>query len=312
MKFNEACKNYLKEIQVTTSKANNRKVTGYLKRACEFMGELESENINRNTLLDLIIHRREVNPKVSNTTLNRYIMYVQSVLNYELNIEIKFRKLKEDKKIRQVLTEFTIRKVFKYLDSLKIDEAIRNRLMFMMLLDTGLRISELLSIQVKNIDFHENMILVTKTKTREQRYVIMTEETKMFLSNYILTCSIDKHIFINLDTRKKLHPDSIQTICKRIKEKMKLEQSITPHKWRHTFATRFIENDGNLFVLQKLLGHHDVSTTQIYTHISMKKVKMEYNKIVQNMRQRSGRPMPKTIKTKNCVQTKKPLKGLVM
>jgi site-specific recombinase XerD len=152
-----------------------------------------------------------------------------------------------------------------------------------MLLDTGLRISELLSIKVKNIDFHENMILVTKTKTREHRYVMMTERTKMLLSQFILSCSIDKYIFINLETRRLLHPDSIQTICKRIKEKLKLDQSITPHKWRHTFATRFIENDGNLFVLQKLLGHHDVSTTQIYTHISMKKVILEYNKIVQNI-----------------------------
>ncbi len=283
MKFSDACNNYLKEIQVTTSPANNRKVVGYLKRACEFMGDLDCDVINRTTLLDLIIYRKEINPRISNNTLNRYIMYVQSVMKYELDIEIKFRKLREEKKIRQVLSELTIRKVFKYLDSLTIDEAKRNKLMFLMLLDTGLRISELLSIKVKNIDFHENMILVTKTKTREHRYVMMTERTKMLLSQFILSCSIDKYIFINLETRRLLHPDSIQTICKRIKEKLKLDQSITPHKWRHTFATRFIENDGNLFVLQKLLGHHDVSTTQIYTHISMKKVILEYNKIVQNI-----------------------------
>ncbi len=283
MKFSDACNNYLKEIQVTTSPANNRKVVGYLKRACEFMGDLDCDVINRTTLLDLIIYRKEINPRISNNTLNRYIMYVQSVMKYELDIEIKFRKLREEKKIRQVLSELTIRKVFKYLDSLSIDEAKRNKLMFLMLLDTGLRISELLSIKVKNIDFHENMILVTKTKTREHRYVMMTERTKMLLSQFILSCSIDKYIFINLETRRLLHPDSIQTICKRIKEKLKLDQSITPHKWRHTFATRFIENDGNLFVLQKLLGHHDVSTTQIYTHISMKKVILEYNKIVQNI-----------------------------
>ncbi len=184
--------------------------------------------------------------------------------------------------MRQVVSELTMRKVFNYLDLKSFDEARRNKLMFMMLLDTGARISELLNIQVKDIDFHENMILLTRTKISEQRYVMMTEDTKNTLANFILSCDIESYIFINLETRQQLHPDSIQTICSRLKDKLKLDQSITPHKWRHTFATRFIENDGNMFVLSKLLGHHNISTTQIYTHVSMKKVKEEYNKIVRN------------------------------
>jgi len=282
MRFDEAAENYLKEIRITTSPTNHTKVTGYLRRSCEFLGDIDSSNIDRNTLLDFILYRKEQNPNISNMTLNMYIMYVQSVLKYELGIEIKFRKLKEEKKIRQVLSELTVRKVFKYLETIDKDEAKRNKLMFMMLLDTGVRISALLNIRIKDINFHENMILITKTKTREQRFVLLTENTKSFLYDYILSCSITEYIFINLETREPLHPDSIQTICQRLQEKLKLDQSITPHKWRHTFATRFIENDGNLFVLSKLLGHRDISTTQTYTHVSMKKVKEEYLKIVQN------------------------------
>ena len=61
-----------------------------------------------------------------------------------------------------------------------------------------------------------------------------------------------------------------------------INQSITPHKWRHTFVSRFIENDGNQFVLMKLLGHKKITTTQIYVQVSMKKVKKEYMRIFEN------------------------------
>ena len=98
----------------------------------------------------------------------------------------------------------------------------------------------------------------------------------------MVTNKIDQYIFINLTTRELLHDDSIQTICQRIQENAKINQSITPHKWRHTFASRFIENDGNQFVLMKLLGHKKITTTQIYVQVSMKKVKKEYMRIFEN------------------------------
>jgi site-specific recombinase XerD len=120
------------------------------------------------------------------------------------------------------------------------------------------------------------------TKNGEQRFVIFKKRTVPYLIKYIESCNIKKHLIINLETRFVLHTDSIQTICQRIQDKANIEQSITPHKWRHTFASRFNENNGNTFVLMKLLGHKDIKTTQRYVTVSLDTIKNEYIKILEN------------------------------
>jgi site-specific recombinase XerD len=282
MTFKEAANNYLKEIEVRESPNTYKKLKGYLRRTNQFLGEYNVNEIDKNKLLDFIVHRRKINPSVSNSTLNIYILYIQVVLREEANIDLQFKKLKQEKKIPQILNDRTIAKVFNYLDSTKKQEHKRNKLMFMMLLDTGLRISELLAIRVRDIDFQENIIMTVKTKSKEQRQVLVTDATKSELASFIVTNKIKDHLFINLETREVLHDDSIQTICQRLKEKLNLKQSITPHKWRHTFASRFIDNDGNQFVLMKLLGHKKITTTQLYVQVSMKKTKEEYSRIFEN------------------------------
>jgi len=151
-----------------------------------------------------------------------------------------------------------------------------------MLLDTGLRISELLSVTIDSADFLNKIIHVTKTKSKEHRQVLITSRTCDELLDFISINKVREYIFINLKSREVLHDDSIQSICQRLQEKIGIKQSITPHKWRHTFASRFIDNDGNQFVLMKLLGHKKITTTQIYVQVSMKKVKEEYLRIFKN------------------------------
>lgn len=282
MKFEEAANNYLKQVKVKDSKNTYIKLKGYFKRICDFMGEMECADINKNTLLDLILHRRKIYPEISNKTLNIYVLYVQVILREELDIIIPFKKLKEETKIPQILSESVINKVYKYLDKVGTQETRRNKIMFMMLLDTGLRIGELLNVTIHDIDFSNNIVKATHTKTKAHRQVLITDNTKELLLEYAAVNRIDNHIFINLSTREMIHDDSIQTICQRIQEKAKIKQSITPHKWRHTFASRFIDNDGNQFVLMKLLGHRKITTTQIYVQVSMKKVKEEYLRIFKN------------------------------
>lgn len=282
MKFNEAAKQRLKYIKIANTPATYKYSKGYLTRSCDYLGDMDCEEIDRNTLLDFITYRREIKPDITNATINKYLKHIIATLKEECDIKVKFKLLKEEKKLPQLLTRKTISKVYKYCDQLESDEGRRNRLMFMMLLDTGLRISELLSVKVDDIDFDNKMIFVKKTKTHQQRYALFTDDTLEFLEKYILLCNIKDHLFINFETGNMLHPDSIQTICQRIQEKANIKQSITPHKWRHTFASRFTENNGNTFVLMKLLGHNSIKTTQRYVQVSMKKVIEEYTEIVKN------------------------------
>ena len=282
MKFKKACEIYLKSCKVINIELTYKKNKGYLDRSCELIGNYKCSSIDKNTLLDVILYRKDINPKISNTTLNMYIMYIKVVIKDVTDREIYFKKLKEEKKLPQLLNEVTILQVYRYLDTVKSKESKRNILMFMLLLDTGLRISELLSIEVDNIDFTSKMIYISKTKSKEHRYVLFTSETKDFLLEYIKRHKIDKFIFINLKTREKMKPDSIQTICQRTRTLGNIKKSITPHKWRHTFASNFNDRNGNMFVLQKLLGHKKISTTQIYVTVSMKKVMKEYSRVVEN------------------------------
>lgn len=281
MKFIEACEIYLKSCKILNSDNTYKKAKGLLNRSCERIGNYKCSKIDKNTLLDLILYRKKINPRVSNKTLNMYIMYVKIVLKEEAGRDVYYRKLKEEKKLPQVLDNKTICQVYKFLDSVKSEESKRNKLMFMLLLDTGLRISELLSIQVKNIDFFSRIIYVSKTKSKEHRNVLFTLETHEVLINFIKRNNIDNFIFINLKTRNRLNHDSIQTICQKIMKRGNIKKSITPHKWRHTFATNFNDKNGNVFVLQKLLGHRKVSTTQIYVTVSMKKIVEEYSRVVE-------------------------------
>ncbi len=282
MTFREASDRYLKGVLVKDSIHTYRKISGYLKRACELIGDYDCKDIDKNTLHDVILYRRKMNPNITNKTLNIYLLYIQVVLRDETDILIPYKKLREIKKIPKILDEKVIDKVFKYLDGINTNESKRNKLMFNLLLDTGLRISELLNITLDDVDFMNNILVARNTKTREYRQVLFTESTKDDLLEFAALNRIEDYIFINLKTRKQLHPDSVQTICQRIREKAKINQSITPHKWRHTFASRFIDKDGNQFVLMKLLGHKKITTTQIYVQVSMKKVREEYMRIIEN------------------------------
>ncbi|KFZ27419.1 MAG: Tyrosine recombinase XerD [Candidatus Izimaplasma bacterium HR2] len=282
MKFIEACEIHLKSCKVIYTDFTYIKVKGYLNRSCELIGNYKCSKINKDTLLDLILHRKKINPNITNKTLNMYIMYVRLVIREETGREIPFKKFREEKKLPQILDDKTILQVYNFLDSVKSEESKRNKLMFMLLLDTGLRISELLSIQIDNIDFSSRMIYVTKTKSKEHRNVLFTYKTQEVLSSFIERNNITNYIFINLKTRKLLRLDSIQTICQKIMRLGNIKKSITPHKWRHTFASNFNDKNGNIFVLQKLLGHKKISTTQIYVTVSMKKVIEEYSRVVEN------------------------------
>lgn len=81
------------------------------------------------------------------------------------------------------------------------------------------------------------------------------QSTQSLLNKYILANKIKSKIFIYLDTRKPITVDSVQKICQRIAQRLKINISISPHKWRYTFATSFVDNNGNMEVLRMLLGH---------------------------------------------------------
>lgn len=165
----------------------------------------------------------------------------------------------------------------------------RNRAILELLWATGMRISELSGLNFGDLNLEHNEIKVFGKGSKE-RIVLISERAKQYLERYIHTArrlvakdfppppqEENSPVFIN-NTGYRLNPKTIRNVINSVVEKISLPQKVTPHMFRHSFATYLIENGADLRVVQELLGHASISNTQIYTHISTKHLTDTYNK----------------------------------
>ena len=165
----------------------------------------------------------------------------------------------------------------------------RNRAILELLWATGMRISELSGLNFGDLNLEHNEIKVFGKGSKE-RIVLISERAKQYLERYIHTArrlvakdfppppqEENSPVFIN-NTGYRLNPKTIRNVINSIAEKISLPKKVTPHMFRHSFATYLIENGADLRVVQELLGHASISNTQIYTHISTKHLTDTYNK----------------------------------
>ena len=184
----------------------------------------------------------------------------------------------------------TPEEVERILDNVKIDTpaGFRNRVILELLWATGMRVSELSNLNFGDIDLEENEIRVFG-KGAKERIVLMSDRAKNYLKQYIDSArslivapeyktpdtNEDSPLFIN-NTGYRLQNKTIRKVINDTVAKIDLPKKVTPHVFRHSFATKLIENGADLRVVQELLGHAGISNTQIYTHISMKHMKDVY------------------------------------
>lgn len=193
---------------------------------------------------------------------------------------------KRPKSLPKFLTTEEIEQI---LNNVKIDTpaGFRNRVILELLWATGMRVSELSNLNFGDLNIEENEIKVFG-KGAKERIVLISDRAKNYLIQYINTArkliapeyntgeiNEDTPLFIN-STGFRLQNKTIRNVVNEIVERIELPKKVTPHVFRHSFATRLIENGADLRVVQELLGHAGISNTQIYTHISMKHMKEVY------------------------------------
>ncbi len=158
---------------------------------------------------------------------------------------------------------------------------VRNLLFLEILFDTGLRVSEAVNIKINDIDRKEQSIRVLG-KGNKERIVYFGEYANSYLDDYLAlqrnaVGDAKKYLFLNKNYTK-LTRRGAEYLINTIVKKAMLKQKITPHTFRHSFATEMLNNGCDLRSVQELLGHKSLSTTGIYTHVTNEIVRQEYLK----------------------------------
>ena len=250
------------------------------------------DEIKHQTIKDYIIYLQKFN--YSKATLARKIAAIRSFYRYlhrekivETNPALAIHTPKKDKKLPKFLNDDEVEKI---LDNVKIDTpaGYRNRVILEVLFATGMRISELSNLTFENLSLEENEIKVLGKGSKE-RIVLVSERAKKYLKSYIENVrplivkgiklpepTRNSPVFIN-KTGYKLQTQSVRIAIHDVVNKIELPKNVTPHMFRHSFATRLLEKGADLRVVQELLGHANISNTQIYTHVSTKHLTEAYN-----------------------------------
>lgn len=293
--MNEDSKRYLKDFKLYIEVEKNfskHTVTAYSSDILSFLIWLDEKNIqevNYQQISEYLVYIRQFN--YSKTTVARKIASLRTFYRYlyrerviEANPAIGIHSPKKSKNLPEFLTEDEIEKI---LNNIKIDSpaGYRNRTILELLYATGMRISELSSLNFENLNLDENEIKVFG-KGAKERIVLVSSRAKDFLEKYIKTVrglisktegKTDKEaVFIN-KTGYRLQPQSVRLAINDVVSKIELPKHVTPHVFRHSFATKLLEKGADLRVVQELLGHSSISNTQIYTHVSMERLKQSYN-----------------------------------
>jgi len=183
---------------------------------------------------------------------------------------------KKEKRIPGVLTENEVKTL---LDSIPCDNffSLRDRVIMELLYSSGIRVNELVNLNINDVDFFNEEIKVTG-KGNKERIVPVGSVAINFLQKYVKELknkTNTKILFINKN-KGRLTTRAVEMIVKSYAKKAGILKRVTPHTLRHSFATHLLDRGADLRSVQELLGHSNLSTTQIYTHLSIQKLKKEY------------------------------------
>jgi len=176
------------------------------------------------------------------------------------------------RKLPDTLTVEEIDSLVKAIDSNK-PEAQRNRAILETLYSCGLRVSELIDLRVSNLHFRMGFIKINGKGNKERLIPVgkrAKKEIKLYLKNYRVNLNIDKDsediLFLNR-RGQQLSRVMIFTIIKNLAKKIDLKKNVSPHTFRHSFASHLVEGGADLRAVQEMLGHESILTTEIYTHL---------------------------------------------
>lgn len=246
---------------------------------CESKGINDFKQIDKKTLEEFLSYLNQ--NKISSLSQARYISSLRSFFNYLIGQGIiednPIEKIDSPKIRRNLPNVLTIDEVFAILDSVSTENCtgIRDKAILEVLYACGLRVSELINLKQRDIFWDEGFVRIWGKGSKE-RIVPIGNSALNWINIYIKKC---RHMFVkeNVDNKdilflnqrgQKLSRMGIWKIIRRYALLVGLEDKVHPHIFRHSFATHLLEGGADIRVVQEMIGHSDISTTQIYTHLT--------------------------------------------
>lgn len=294
MGVSDSSKKYLEEFKIylkSEKNFSNHTIRAYSADVYTFLiwaDNLDVDEINSKKFSEYLYFIQKIN--YTKTTIARKIASIRAFYKFLFQEEIietnpadALVAPKRPKSLPDFMSEDEVENILRNV-KIETPAGYRNRVIFELLWVSGMRISELSNLNYENLNLQQNEIRVLGKGSKE-RIVLIPDKTKENLENYInnvsdLICKTKKlpnsPLFINYNGFR-LQNQSIRKALNEVVEKIELPKKITPHMFRHSFATRLLENGADLRIVQELLGHASISNTQIYTHVSSARLKSVYN-----------------------------------
>ena len=223
-------------------------------------------------LFSLELAKSTINRKL--TSVNNFLLWSSKLDKYKGNTFRKSENLKTEKKLPNILTSNYINNL---IDKLPTSTAkdVRNKAIIELLYSSGLRVSELVNLKINDVKNDGSLRVIGKG--RKERILPMTDQAYKIMTLWLKNnrrefLKKNDNQFIFLGVRGQ------QITDREVRRVVKLITGTFPHNIRHTFATHVLDGGADLRVVQELLGHSDPGTTQIYTHISKKKLQEKYKR----------------------------------
>lgn len=275
------------ELERNASQLTIRNYDHYLKRFLEFSGDINPKDIDLNLIRKYRLHLSrwsdpETQKPLKRVTQNYFMIALRAFLRYLARVDIqtlspeKVELGEAEPRPLKVLDETQLKSLLEAPDISKKD-GLRDRAILETLFSTGLRVSELTSLNRDIINLHRKEFGIVG-KGGKERVVFISDAAADFLEKY-LTVRKDtfKPLFIRFQGKvdpadagaaMRLTPRSIERIVEKYVKKLGFSVKATPHTLRHSFATDLLINGADIRSVQEMLGHSNISTTQIYTHVT--------------------------------------------
>ncbi len=242
----------------------------YNKKFLEFINK-EPENVEKDDLklfLSYLLTERGMSARSLNLVRAALLFCYNEILEKNI-INIKTPKI--EKSLPTILTKKEILELFKATPNFK------SKIMLKLLYSSGLRVSELVNLKYEDLNFEEKTGLVRQGKGKKDRIFIVSQEVLKNIHTFSKKQNKIKSYIFTGPNNKSLTTRNIQKIIKNSAKKAGINKNVTPHKLRHSFATHLLESGTDIRMIQELLGHSNLQTTQIYTHVSRERIRKIIN-----------------------------------